>query len=333
VFFPVIVYAVPETNPSGPATVFYPQFFQDDFPYWDGFGIDPYSIRVFEGVVPSGASGPIVGSPDEWVNGLDYAKWLAGAYVNPVPCQPLIFPVTWSHGRSWTERETDTAHYAVTWSHERSWTIAETDTAHYAVTWSHERSWTIAETDTAHYAVTWSHERSWSIVEKDTANYPVTWSHERSWSIVEKDTANYPVTWSHERSWSIVEKDTANYPVTWSHERQITVIETTRDNVIAFNCGTLVATGTTQGTAAAIAFDCVSVTATSTNNGVILPAGCYRIVVENDTAPGGATVNVYPPSGAKISGGTVNASFPVSVGGVVEFFEITATQWRQRTLS
>jgi len=98
--------------------------------------------------------------------------------------------------------------------------------------------------------------------------------------------------------------------------------------VLAFNCGTLVATGSTQGTAAAIATDTVSCTSTGANQGVILPAGCYRIIVWNNNAGGGNSIKVYPPSGAQILGLGTNNPATVAAGFAVQFVEIDATHWR-----
>jgi hypothetical protein len=105
------------------------------------------------------------------------------------------------------------------------------------------------------------------------------------------------------------------------------------DNVIGFNCGTLVATGTTQGTAALIASDTVSVTSTGANQGIILPAGCYRVVVRNQNTAGGAAINVYPPSGAKIGGTTTNTPVNLAAQAGILLCEVTATQWTAAALS
>lgn len=99
-----------------------------------------------------------------------------------------------------------------------------------------------------------------------------------------------------------------------------------------FNCNTLAAAGTTNATAAAIGDDTVNVTITAGNTGVILPAGCYRIFVQADPTNAGS-VNVYPPSGAKL--GTIATDNPLilSPGERYLLCEATATQWGYVVLS
>ena len=97
--------------------------------------------------------------------------------------------------------------------------------------------------------------------------------------------------------------------------------------MIAFDCGSLVATGSTQGTAAAIANDTVSITSTGVGQGAILPGGCYRVLARNSNALGGNNISVYPPSGATIGTALVNVAVPVTPQNSILFIEISATHW------
>jgi len=105
------------------------------------------------------------------------------------------------------------------------------------------------------------------------------------------------------------------------------------DNVTAFDCQPLVATGSTQGTAAAIASDTVDATSTGTGQGCILPGGCYRIHFWNNNAGGGNPIAVYPPTGGTIDGSTVNA--PTTVGPQTSkmFLEVTSGKWRTQNVN
>jgi hypothetical protein len=94
-----------------------------------------------------------------------------------------------------------------------------------------------------------------------------------------------------------------------------------------FGCSTIVAAGINQGTATMIGNDTVSATSTGAGQGVILPAGCFRVIVRNSNAGGGNPINVYPPSGAKIAALATNQAQVVIAGGCTMFAEITATQW------
>lgn len=97
--------------------------------------------------------------------------------------------------------------------------------------------------------------------------------------------------------------------------------------VQTFSCGAQVAAGSTQGTATLITFDTVSATSTGVNQGLILPAGCYRVVVRNNNSPGGNAITVYPPAGANIAGGSTNAGVLIGANSSAGFIEITATHW------
>ncbi len=89
---PWLFYAVPATNPGGIDTVFTDRFW-DFRENWlpPGVGVVPGSMKIYEGAIPSGQLGPIYGTPDQWINGLDYDVWQAGGYAG-TPCwQPGTF--------------------------------------------------------------------------------------------------------------------------------------------------------------------------------------------------------------------------------------------------
>jgi hypothetical protein len=411
--FSVLFYAVSRNNPSAPPSSFYGKFFEDDPLYFNGYGTDPASLKVWLGDVPAPGFGPVVGTNDQWRNGLDYETFLAGGYTNPVPCIPLRFkalwkirlkwlatithgatfpalwsvhtswtsavsstatytstwassprwisetthganyPSSWSIASSWSSVISTTADYASTWSIASSWSSVISTTADYASTWSIASSWssTISEGDvfastwsiasswsstistTADYASTWSIASSWSSTISTTADYASTWSIASSWSSVISDGDVFTSTWSIASSWSSVISTTADYASTWSIASSWTSIVTTEDNVISFDCATIVAAGSTQGTATAIASDSVKVTTTGIGQGVLLPAGCYRVAVWNADSIGGHPVNVYPPSGAQINGHAVNNPASLSIQTASLFIQLPGGLWMQAALS
>ncbi len=87
-----------------------------------------------------------------------------------------------------------------------------------------------------------------------------------------------------------------------------TGVEETVTVPFTFGCGDVAATGSVQGDAAPLIYDTNRVTGANGTKGVILPSGCYRIVMSNTTASG---VKVYPPSGEQI--GTLGANNPQTV--------------------
>lgn len=90
--------------------------------------------------------------------------------------------------------------------------------------------------------------------------------------------------------------------------------------------GTLAATGSVQGDAAAIVTDAVGVTGADATKGVILPNTAAKIVVVHNT-DGSNMLKVYPNSGAQISGnGTNNAQTQIA-SSVNAYFRISSTQW------
>jgi hypothetical protein len=105
------------------------------------------------------------------------------------------------------------------------------------------------------------------------------------------------------------------------------------EGVTTFDCSAQVAAGSTQGTATLISHDTISATSTGANQGLILPAGCYHVTVFNANSLGGNTINVYPPSGAKINPGVTNAASPLAPQACVQYVEITATLWRSISLT
>jgi hypothetical protein len=144
---------------------------------------------------------------------------------------------------------------------------------------------------------------------------------------VPRTTAHYASTWARESSWSGIVETTDHFAAAWRQERSWSVVEHTTDNVTTFTCGTIVAAGSTQGTATAIATDTVGVTSTGVNQGVILPAGCYRVTVRNNNAGGGNNINVYPPTGAKLAAILANMPFSLAAQGAYLFIEVSTTQW------
>lgn len=104
-------------------------------------------------------------------------------------------------------------------------------------------------------------------------------------------------------------------------------------SVTTFTCGTLTAAGTTQGTATPIVTDSVLVSSSAGQTGVILVAGCFRVLVGCNTGGANVNINVYPPTGAKINGLATNAPLVVAIGTRVMFCELTATQWYTQAVS
>ena len=200
-------------------------------------------------------------------------------------------------------------------------------------TWIRQRTWRAVARWPGHYASTWTRPRSWRARLQWAGMYHVWWTRPRSWRAAVKTLDRFASTWRRPRSWSAAEKTTAHFASTWTRPRSWTAVEQTVDNVISFLCQNLTAAGTTQGTAAAIASDTVNATSSSPNQGVILPSGCYRVIVTNGNSPGGNSINVYPPSGAKISALSTNQASPLAQGSTVMFLEVTSTQWRVVALS
>jgi hypothetical protein len=89
--------------------------------------------------------------------------------------------------------------------------------------------------------------------------------------------------------------------------------------------GTLAATGSTQGDAAAITTDAAEVSGADGTKGVILPGTAGAIVVVRNT--GGSTLKVYPNSGAAISGGGTNAAASLFSGTATMYVRTSSTKW------
>jgi hypothetical protein len=84
---PVVFYGVPASNPDGPASPFVDRFW-DQRENWlpPGVGMDPTSFKPYFGPRPDATVRPLVGTADQWANGLSYAVWQAGGYSNPNGC-------------------------------------------------------------------------------------------------------------------------------------------------------------------------------------------------------------------------------------------------------
>lgn len=95
-FFDRLDFTVPwlfyPANPSmvaGPDTVFFDPFWEDRDHYAPpGVGVVPNSVRPYFGVVPPAKLGPVVGTADQWVNGVSFAD-LAGGLLPNYPCWQL----------------------------------------------------------------------------------------------------------------------------------------------------------------------------------------------------------------------------------------------------
>jgi hypothetical protein len=84
---PWIFYQVPDANPGGIVTPITDRFWDEREHWWtDGFGVVPGTTKPYFGPIPDGTLGPLIGSPDEWLNGLSYQKWINGEYNNPNGC-------------------------------------------------------------------------------------------------------------------------------------------------------------------------------------------------------------------------------------------------------
>jgi hypothetical protein len=85
-------YRVPRTNPLLPyATAFgYTGWEESELHDWErnAPGTVPYTNEEWNGPIPGPEVGALVGSADEWLNGLDYDRWIAGGYTNPNGCAP-----------------------------------------------------------------------------------------------------------------------------------------------------------------------------------------------------------------------------------------------------
>lgn len=96
-----------------------------------------------------------------------------------------------------------------------------------------------------------------------------------------------------------------------------------------FSVASVVAAGTTQGTATPISKDINVVTSSTTgvNDGVILPVttGGNKIVVINQD--GVDAVKVYPALGVSINGASANAAYSLAAGARLEFVSISASLW------
>lgn len=94
--------------------------------------------------------------------------------------------------------------------------------------------------------------------------------------------------------------------------------------------GTLAATGSVQGDAAAIVTDAVEVSGADGTKGVILPNTAGALVVVTNTS-GVSSLKVYPNSGAQIGSGGTNVAYTHLSGSTVLYARTSSTQWRTQT--
>jgi hypothetical protein len=81
--------ALPDARPLPFPTVFTDRFWELREHFLpDNVGTDPEDMRVWKGAVPAAHTGLPIGTPAEFVQGLSYESWLAGAYASRVmdPC-------------------------------------------------------------------------------------------------------------------------------------------------------------------------------------------------------------------------------------------------------
>jgi hypothetical protein len=83
---PWLFYQVPSTFPGNIDTVFCDRFW-DDKEHWipDGVGVVPHTLKPYFGKIPPAVLGPLYGTADQWLNGLNYETWIAGGYAS-TPC-------------------------------------------------------------------------------------------------------------------------------------------------------------------------------------------------------------------------------------------------------
>lgn len=98
-------------------------------------------------------------------------------------------------------------------------------------------------------------------------------------------------------------------------------------DTLLIDAATLVATGNSQGTAAAIVSDTVYVTAADNTTSVKLPTAVSgrRIVVINTVA--NKVLPIYPATGASINAESANAAVSLPAGSVAVFYATSATKW------
>lgn len=96
-------------------------------------------------------------------------------------------------------------------------------------------------------------------------------------------------------------------------------------SITTFQCGTVAAAGTTQGTAANIINDTVRITGSNGVNGVILPSGCYRIILYN---AGAQSCQVYPPVGESLGALAPNVAIPLPPSTGIMWWRLPTGNWQ-----
>jgi hypothetical protein len=127
----VIFYQVPASNPSCYPTVFTDRFW-DDKDRWLNLGVGTVSRSMRPLLqrplfIPNG---PIVGTPDQFINGLSYEAWLAGAYPAG-QCIPYGCPSLLPTGGSLSGVETATANYEANLGTGSGTTASQTDSGSF----------------------------------------------------------------------------------------------------------------------------------------------------------------------------------------------------------
>lgn len=271
------------------------------------------------------------GTDASWVGEIDPNNTL----VMVPTCSQLSILPKWRHKRRFNGRAVSGPLLQGQWHLERSASGGATASfsALYYPLFANERALSAAIATAVSFSAAWDIEREWVSAVQTGAYYTPSFQRESRWSVTVLFGTTIAPSWSQERTWTATVETSEDVAASWDREHSWTATVNEVENVISFNCGTLTATGTTQGTAAAIASDTVSVTGSGTTPGVILPDGCYRIIVKNSNSGGGSTIKVYPPSGGQISSLGTNNPATLVPGSVAQYSKVAANQWQVHTMS
>lgn len=171
----------------------------------------------------------------------------------------------------------------------------------------------------------------------ECATGDVSYSSSTTWAVLECECMKDTLTQSPGGKYAILGCECTKDTLTQSHGGKYAVLgcECTKDTftetsfvpLTAFNCSTATAAGSTQGTATAIGDDQVDITVPSLGTGVILPSGCYRIVLRNLASINGC--NVYPPSGERIGTLMTNAADTLTAGSAFLYVRMPGGVWKR----